>query len=769
MTDQRRSSREKPPVAVSAVVADFTARPPVREQIVEGAVPAPPAGFQVREDLLAQLAATEAVCALTGAPGVGKTLLAASYAWACQAAGWPVVAWIPAATTDQILAGLEDLAHRLGVRVPVDTIESASDKAKAWLSGTHQPCLVVFDGATDIQAVRRWCPAGGAARVVITSRDRAFGDHYASMEVDAFTPAQAVAFLAGRTGLADEDAAAELAEELGRLPLALAQAGAVIAREKTGYRGYLRSLRDLSPDRQLTALADDGYPAGVAQAVLVSLCHAEEAVAGARPVLERLAVLSSFGVARSLLPGGAEPGKRSGVDELLSGLADTSLITFSDDGRVVLMHGLIQRVLRERARHDDRLGQVLADAVGPLRALNDLINEETTPWKARGMAKSLREHIGVLHATASPVGLLTPDLLLLRGWSGDYLREMGDLSRAITLHEVTLAESERLLGTDHPATLSSRHDLACSYQAAERAQETIALFEQVLAERERVLGVDHLDTLTSRQVLAYTYQWGERTQEAITLYERAVADCERVLGSDHHLTLGTRHDLADTYRAAGRTREAITLFEQVLPDCERVLGRDHVFSLASRHNLADAHQLEGRPQKAVTLYEQLLPDCERALGRDHLLTLTTRGNLSGAYRAAGRTQRAITSYEAMLTDCELLLDADAPLTLTGRHNLAEIYLEAGRLREAIALYERVVAERERTLGADHLDTLTSRHHLAYAHDSAGRTREAIAMFKRVLADCERVLGADHPNTRAARESIDNVRSFLPRWRRLIGR
>ncbi|MEU0481729.1 tetratricopeptide repeat protein [Streptosporangium sp. NPDC006013] len=65
--------------------------------------------------------------------------------------------------------------------------------------------------------------------------------------------------------------------------------------------------------------------------------------------------------------------------------------------------------------------------------------------------------------------------------------------------------------------------------------------------------------------------------------------------------------------------------------------------------------------------------------------------------------------------------------------------------------------------------MTSRHHLAYAHDSAGRTREAIAMFKQVLADCERVLGADHPNTRAARESIDNVRSFLPRWRRLIGR
>ncbi|WP_433373653.1 tetratricopeptide repeat protein [Streptosporangium sp. CA-115845] len=82
---------------------------------------------------------------------------------------------------------------------------------------------------------------------------------------------------------------------------------------------------------------------------------------------------------------------------------------------------------------------------------------------------------------------------------------------------------------------------------------------------------------------------------------------------------------------------------------------------------------------------------------------------------------------------------------------------------------QVLTEQERVLGTDHPDTLTSRHNLACTHDSAGRTREAIALYERSVADHERTLGADHPNTRAARESIDNVRSFLPRWRRLIGR
>ena len=48
-----------------------------------------------------------------------------------------------------------------------------------------------------------------------------------------------MAFLAGRTGLADEAGAAAVAAELGYLPLALAQAAAVITGQPLGYAAYL--------------------------------------------------------------------------------------------------------------------------------------------------------------------------------------------------------------------------------------------------------------------------------------------------------------------------------------------------------------------------------------------------------------------------------------------------------------------------------------------------------------------------------------------------
>ena len=49
------------------------------------------------------------------------------------------------------------------------------------------------------------------------------------------------------------------------------------------------------------------------------------------------------------------------------------------------------------------------------------------------------------------------------------------------------------------------------------------MYEQNLADRERVLGPDHPSTLTSRNNLAYAYQDVGRIDDAIALYEQNVA------------------------------------------------------------------------------------------------------------------------------------------------------------------------------------------------------------------------------------------------------
>ena len=337
------------------------------------------------------------------------------------------------------------------------------------------------------------------------------------------------------------------------------------------------------------------------------------------------------------------------------------------------------------------------------------------------------------------------------GWknqSWDQIK-IGVFSRedSIELYEQVLAERERVLGADHPDTLTVRNNLAGAYYSVGRFGEAIELYEQVLAEYERVLGADHPDTLAVRNNLAHAYDSVGRFGEAIELFERVLAEQERVLGPDHPDTLVARNNLAGAYDSAGRFGEAIELYE-------RVLGPDHPDTLTTRHNLAFAYHSAGHFDEAIELYERVLADRVRVLGPDHPDTLTTRHNLAVAYDSAGRFGEAIELYERVLADRVRVLGPDHPDTLTTRNNLAVAYHSVGRFGEAIELFERVLADRVRVLGPDHPDTLNVRDNLAVAYDSVGRLAEAIDAWEELLPDCQRVLGLEHPLTKQVEKNLE---------------
>ena len=344
------------------------------------------------------------------------------------------------------------------------------------------------------------------------------------------------------------------------------------------------------------------------------------------------------------------------------------------------------------------------------------------------------------------------------GWknqSWDQIK-IGVFSRedSIELYEQVLADQERVLGPDHPDTLTTRNNLAGAYKDVGRFGEAIELYKRVLADQERILAPDHPDTLAARNNLAGAYYSVGRFGEAIELFERVLAERERVLGSDHPDTLTTRNNLAVAYHSAGRFGEAIELFEQVLADRVRVLGSDHPDTLTTRNNLAFAYHSAGRFDEAIELYERVLAEQERVLGPDHPDTLTVRNNLAFAYHSAGRFGEAIELFERVLADQERVLGPDHPGTLTTRNSLAGAYEDVGRFGEAIELFERVLADQERVLGPDHPDTLNARDNLALAYDAVGRLAEAINVWEELLPDCRRLLGPEHPLTKLVQKNLE---------------
>jgi hypothetical protein len=381
--------------------------------VVVGDVPQEPAGFQPRADLLAELDApgprerVRVVHAVTGMRGVGKTQLAAAYARARIDDRWRLVAWVNAETTAAVLGGLAEVAAALGLEAG----DAAAGRAvRRRLEAGGDRCLLVFDNAADPADLLPFLPAAGAARVLVTSNERPVGDLGAGVAVDVFSWEEALAFLAGRTGSPDTAGARLLAAELGRLPLALAQAAAVIAAQHLDYPTYLARLRAKPVDQLLQRESAGRYPHGLAVAVLLALdaVRAGDGTGVCGAVMDLASVLSPAGVPRAVLHAAGQAGALSGpeqaggvaaevVDEALGRLAGSSLLTFSTGGGTVTAHRLVMRVIRERLARQGRLAAA-CQAAAALQARAESLQQA---WQDRPARRDLVEQILAVHEHAA--------------------------------------------------------------------------------------------------------------------------------------------------------------------------------------------------------------------------------------------------------------------------------------------------------------------------------------------------------------------------------
>jgi len=704
-------------------VSEVPQSPPAA--LAVGAIPREPPGFQPRPHLLAELdqAGPPGPCAVTGVPGAGTTQLAAAYARAKLAQGWRLVAWVSAAGPGTLAGGLAAVADAAGLsgRAIGDDPGDRGQLVRRWLETDGDRCLLVFDDVADPEAVRPYLPAAGAARVIVTShREPGLGTN---VPVGAFSDGEAQAFLSGPAGLAEAGAGA-VAGQLGYLPLALAQAAAVIAGRHLDHGAYLDQLRARPATGRLAG--EDEYPPGTAQAALLCLdaARAADPAGVCSGAMELISVLSPAGVRRDLLHAAGQLGALGGrrvaapaVDAALEHAARWSLLAFSLDGQVMLANRLVARVIRDRLARRQRLTAVCRGAASVLGARA----EGLAGSPDRAAVRDVPEQVTALAAAARPAAgadeTLTRILLRLRFLALYHLIELGDsAAQAIAVGEALTADLERVRGPDHHDTLNSRNSLAAAYQAAGRPAEAIPLFEQTLVVRERLLGPEHPDTLTTQNNLAAGYQAAGRAGEARLLFELTLAARERLLGASHPSTLVSLGNLAAAYRDEGRADDALRLFEQTLKGREAVLGADHPDTVTARVNLAAAYRQAGRIADAIPLVERTLETRERLLGASHPSTLTARNNLAAAYREAGRIEEAIPLFERTVADCERLLGADHPRTLRARNSLAAAYQATGRAEEAIPLFEQTLAVRERVLGVRHRDTETTRKMLARARE-----------------------------------------------------
>ena len=263
-----------------------------------------PAFLAGREELLAELDTRLAagddpgprIVALCGLGGAGKTSVAVEYAYRHLAEVG--VAWQFAAEDATVLAaGFGELAAQLGARGLADARDPVAS-VHAVLARFPAPWLLIFDNAADMASVAAFLPPAGPGRVLITSQNPNWPGQ--ALEVPVLDPDVAAGFLVNRTGDPDRQAARDLADELGGLPLALEQAAAYMQATGGTLAGYLALFRQ----RRAELLArgePTGYGKTVASTWALAFDRLQQTAPGAVGLLRLLAFCAPEAIPLRLL------------------------------------------------------------------------------------------------------------------------------------------------------------------------------------------------------------------------------------------------------------------------------------------------------------------------------------------------------------------------------------------------------------------------------------------------------------------------------------
>lgn len=333
---------------------------------------------------------------------------------------------------------------------------------------------------------------------------------------------------------------------------------------------------------------------------------------------------------------------------------------------------------------------------------------------------------------------------------------LGDLERwseAEKLLSFVADAYRRVRGEDHPDRLRVLNNLAIVLRESQRFPEAEVIHREVLAIQRRVLGDRHKSTLKSMNNLAVLLRNQGKLTEAEPLFREALAGKRKLLGEEHPSTLMSMNSLALLLKEKNRLAEAEDLFRKVMDIQKRVLGENHAHTLGTMCNLATVLARDGRLAEAETIHRRILAIRQAAHGKDHPYTLTSMYGLASVLRSRGSLSEALSMHRTVLESRCRILGEKHVQTLMSMNGLALVLIDLGRLPEAELLLKDALGISRGALGEAHSTSITVSRNLAALLEDRGKISESAVLYGRIVETCARHLGEEDPKTTSARQRL----------------
>ncbi|GLZ14372.1 cytochrome c [Actinomadura sp. NBRC 104425] len=785
-----------PPLGVGVTIRNIpqvTDRKPSDPPPVWGNVPPQNINFTGREKLLEQLherlsQGTTAVLpqALHGMGGVGKSQIAIEYVYR-HTADYDLIWWIRSERPGQIQQDLTELAAALNLPVSQEVNVAVPAVREALRLGRpYRNWLLIFDNAEELEEVRQFFPTNGPGKILVTSRNQAWTKVAKSLEVDVFAREESKALLRLRGPEISDEAADELAEVLGDLPLAIAQAAVWLAETGMPVDEYLHLFKE--KHEKATELLYDSAPAPyelpVAAAWNVSLDRLRSSEPAALQLLQVCAFFAPEPISLRLLSGARNV---EGPPELLEALGDPvrlgrairainqyALAKISHKHNTIQLHRLVQRVLVSQLDPDE--AAVLRRCGHQLMAKFDP-EDPVVPTNWQRYADLLPH---VLYSRVVESDDVWARQLVLN--EIDFLFQWGDHKGFLELAEEAVNTWTRTLGPDHDQTLAAELHLGRALRLHGRFEEAYQHHMRVFEVQQRAHGADDERTLEAQRFVAADLRYLGQFDRALEYDRQNHETLRRMYGPEDPITLEQAHLYAISLRLTGDFWGARELDRETYQHLVTIFGETHARALSSQAAIAWDEMECGDYETARELTRRNVQRLRTTFGDSFAGLAEALSAQSVMERKAGDHERALELSTEALDRYHSRYGSFHPSSMSAALNHAVNLRQVGRLDESIKLTRETAQNFLKMFGPDHPNTATADINLAVVLRLNGQTDEARRLDEAALEVLTRMVGPDHPRTIICsinlasdlcalghpEDALERDRETLARARRVLG-
>ncbi|KAM0541043.1 hypothetical protein ACHAPJ_013403 [Fusarium lateritium] len=597
--------------------------------------------FVGRQDILESLKQQlrpdnpQAVAALFGSSGMGKTQIALSYAYsACAEYPNLSVFWVYASSANQIRQSYSPIAHACQIPGHNDPNTDILVLVKQWLQVEHQkPWLMIVDDADDIglfcddDKISKYLPVCKQGMLLVTTKSQELaimvtkGQHF--FEVDRFTDEEARSLLTAKCKgpLFQPSNMASLASLLEHVPIALVQAAAFIQENRMPFSLYLALFLE-HRRRGLIKLFDEDFETDgkspessqiVAETWLLSFLQVKDILAG--ELLSLICVLDCHSIHQSFLDNYTEckhkttwPLQRIRAVDILKNF---SLVSVARDNSLTV-HQLVQLVTQRWLIQENKMTSYTRAALATMWNLY-YSQPSLSTWCSRSMFLSHTVSVLKLQSTMAKVNYRELKAGFLSRMTTRHLMDLGlGEAESFSLQNITVPRAWLEYEDETPLTPTKR--LTKAYVSRESWQEMSTAYETALTLVKSLVGDEHLETLNLMLKLGVAYLGQSRIKYAQDLFSQVCNTSLMVFGENSSTLLDSLRHHAAACNLQNQLPAAVNLLEKGLVISWKVYGKVSLGTAVFQYELATVKFDSGLYDEAVALMIECIDTLKEAFG-----------------------------------------------------------------------------------------------------------------------------------------------------------